>query len=147
MTPFTPPSFKADAFNCALCGAYAHQEWEFAIRRAGNELTLSTETLGTKGLAALAEALESSRDFRELVRTRTLDGTRELRVNLPLAIDDGAKVVAFESMTVEDKVVEQAERVPDPVVSAGDDQMVAIAAAMSHPDVEAWRWRPGDPAD
>jgi hypothetical protein len=33
------------------------------------------------------------------------------------------------------------------VVSAGDDQMVAIAAAMSHPDVEAWRWRPGDPAD
>jgi hypothetical protein len=33
------------------------------------------------------------------------------------------------------------------VVSAGDDRMVALAAAMSHPDVEAWRWRPGDPAD
>ena len=32
------------------------------------------------------------------------------------------------------------------VVSAGDDRMVALAAAMSHPDVEAWRWRPGDPA-
>jgi hypothetical protein len=33
------------------------------------------------------------------------------------------------------------------VVSAGDDQMLALAAAMSHPDVEAWRWRPGDPAN
>lgn len=32
------------------------------------------------------------------------------------------------------------------VVSTGDDRMVALAAAMSHPDVEAWRWRPGDPA-
>jgi hypothetical protein len=33
------------------------------------------------------------------------------------------------------------------VVSAGDDQMLALAAAMSHPDVEAWRWRAGDPAN
>ena len=33
------------------------------------------------------------------------------------------------------------------VVSTGDDRMVALAAAMSHPDVEAWRWRPGDPAN
>jgi hypothetical protein len=37
------------------------------------------------------------------------------------------------------------------VASAGDarsadERMVAIATAMSHPDVEAWRWRPGDPA-
>jgi len=32
------------------------------------------------------------------------------------------------------------------VVSAGEDRMVALAAALSHPDVEAWRWRPGDPA-
>jgi hypothetical protein len=33
------------------------------------------------------------------------------------------------------------------VVAAGDERMVALATAMSHPDVEAWRWRPGDPAD
>jgi hypothetical protein len=32
------------------------------------------------------------------------------------------------------------------VVSVGDERMVALATAMSHPDVEAWRWRPGDPA-
>lgn len=27
MTPYTPPIFKASAFNCPICGAYADQDW------------------------------------------------------------------------------------------------------------------------
>ena len=25
--PYTPPTYKADAFNCPFCGAYSHQSW------------------------------------------------------------------------------------------------------------------------
>lgn len=27
MTPFTPPEYNKDAFNCPNCGAFAHQSW------------------------------------------------------------------------------------------------------------------------
>jgi len=27
--PYTPPSFKATAFNCPICNAYAHQNWAY----------------------------------------------------------------------------------------------------------------------
>ncbi|HMG42318.1 MAG TPA: hypothetical protein VK611_13355 [Acidimicrobiales bacterium] len=30
------------------------------------------------------------------------------------------------------------------IVATDDDRMIAVAAALSHPDVESWQWRPGD---
>lgn len=27
MTPYTPPTFNASAYNCPMCGAYADQDW------------------------------------------------------------------------------------------------------------------------
>jgi hypothetical protein len=27
MTPYTPPTFEASAYNCPMCGAYADQDW------------------------------------------------------------------------------------------------------------------------
>lgn len=32
MTPFTPPTFEASAFNCSMCGAYADQDWYSAAK-------------------------------------------------------------------------------------------------------------------
>jgi hypothetical protein len=36
--PYTPPTHKADAFNCPSCGAYSHQLW-YEARTNSNHLT------------------------------------------------------------------------------------------------------------
>lgn len=36
-TPYTPPKYRLDSFNCPDCGAYAHQEWNNAAPYQGGQ--------------------------------------------------------------------------------------------------------------
>ncbi|MBK6540496.1 MAG: DUF4145 domain-containing protein [Flavobacteriales bacterium] len=38
MTPYMPPNFRASAFHCAICGAYANQVWHAAGTYRGSQL-------------------------------------------------------------------------------------------------------------